>query len=41
MGSEGKGVEGRHLVGDMVGLEQGPDIVYHWKVTLFHLTHLL
>ena len=25
----------------MVGLEQGPGIVYHWKGTLFHLSHLL
>ena len=41
MGSKGKGVEGRHLVGNMVGLEQGPGIVYHWKGTLFHLSHLL
>ncbi len=41
MGTKGKRGGGTHLVGNMVGLEQGPSIVYHWKGTLFHLSHLL
>ncbi len=32
---------GRPPVGNMVRLEQGLGIVYHWKGTLFHLSHLL